>query len=138
MTPAELSRIHAAAFTQTRPWSEAEFADFLESPRCFLVTKGESFALGRVLGPEAELLTLAVAPLTQGKGLGRACLAQYEATALAQGAEESFLEVAAPNSVAINLYLTAGYAQVAERRDYYQATDGSRQDALILRRTLKI
>ena len=138
MTPAELSRIHAAAFTQTRPWSEAEFADFLESPLCFLVTNGESFALGRVLGPEAELLTLAVAPLTQGKGLGRACLAQYEAIARAKGADESILEVAAPNSVAINLYLTTGYEKIAERKNYYQTMDGARQDALILRKNLNI
>ena len=138
MTPAELSRIHAAAFTQTRPWSEAEFADFLESPLCFLVTNGESFALGRVLGPEAELLTLAVAPLTQGKGLGRACLAQYEAIARAKGADESILEVAAPNSVAINLYLTTGYEKIAERKNYYQTMDGARQDAHILRKNLNI
>ena len=138
MNPAELSRIHAAAFTQTRPWSEAEFADFLESPLCFLVTNGESFALGRVLGPEAELLTLAVAPLTQGKGLGRACLAQYEAIARTKGADESILEVAAPNSVAINLYLTTGYEKIAERKNYYQTMDGARQDAHILRKNLNI
>ena len=138
MTPEQLEAIHEAAFTQTRPWSASEFSSFLESPLCFLVTNGESFALGRVLGPEAELLTLAVAPLAQGKGLGRACLAQYEAIARAKGADESILEVAAPNSVAINLYLTTGYEKIAERKNYYQTMDGARQDAHILRKNLNI
>lgn len=136
MTPEQLEAIHRAAFQDTRPWSASEFSSFLESPHCFLVSKDESFALGRVIGPEAELLTLAVAPLTQGKGLGRACLDQFEETAHQKGAEESFLEVSAENAAAINLYKTNGYTQIAKRAAYYETTRGTRADALIFRKTL--
>lgn len=136
MTPEQLEAIHEAAFTQTRPWSASEFSSFLESPLCFLVTNDESFALGRVIGPEAELLTLAVHPVTQGKGLGRICLEQFERTAQIRGAEESFLEVAADNAPAISLYKTSGYSQISHRQNYYETTDGTRRDALIFRKSL--
>lgn len=138
MTPEQLETIHAAAFSQIRPWSRSEFATLLDSPHCFLISMTESFALGRVLGPEVELLTLAVHPVNQGKGHGRLCLERYEATARRKGAEESFLEVSADNNIAIILYKSVYYKEVSRRTGYYRNRDGSRSDALFLRKSLKI
>ena len=138
MTPDQLAAIHQKAFTTIRPWSRDEIAGLLESPLCFLVTEGESFAIGRVVGPEAELLTLAVAPLTQGKGLGRTCLGHFEREAAKRGATEFFLEVASDNIAAISLYKTNGYQEISRRKDYYSGLDGQPRDALILQKTVKI
>jgi ribosomal-protein-alanine N-acetyltransferase len=136
MTPEALEAIHQSAFVYTRAWTASEFSRFLESPLCFLVTKGESFALGRVIGPEAELLTLAVAPTSQGQGLGRDCLNQFEGMARRKGAEECFLEVSADNKPAISLYKTNGYSQVSTRGNYYQTKSGEKVDALIFGKSL--
>ncbi|WP_370231606.1 GNAT family N-acetyltransferase [Cognatishimia sp.] len=136
MTPQQLEVIHKSAFQQTRAWSASEFSDLLESPLCFLITNDESFAIGRVIGPEVELLTLAVAPSRQQKGIGRACLAAYESMAQNKGATESFLEVSAANTAAIHLYKTSGYAEISRRPNYYEVSDGTREDALIFRKSL--
>lgn len=136
MTPEQLATIHASAFRDTRPWSAAEFSDLLNSPLCFLIADHESFAVGRVIGPEVELLTLAVDPNSQGKGLGRAVLNAFEATAQKRGATECFLEVSEKNAPAIQLYKTSGYDEISRRARYYETSDGSRVDALIFQKIL--
>ena len=99
MTPGALAALHARAFTDApRPWSAAEFAALLAAASTLLVARGEGFALGRVAGPEAELLTLAVDPGARRRGLGRALVGAFEATAAARGAEEVLLEVAVTNA----------------------------------------
>jgi ribosomal-protein-alanine N-acetyltransferase len=134
--PDALAQTHARAFTDQRPWSAAEFADLLTSPHVFLVGDATSFALGRVIAGEAELLTLATDPDAQGRGLGRATLAAYHTAAQARDADTAFLEVAETNTTAIRLYETAGYARTAQRPDYYRMRDGQRVAAIIMNRAL--
>ena len=38
MTPLQMAKLHAAAFTTQRPWSETEFATLIESPHVFIIT----------------------------------------------------------------------------------------------------
>ncbi len=128
----QLAEIHAAAFRDSRAWTEREFDNLLTSPHCFYVGDSQGFALGRVVAGETELLTLAVLPQAQGIGHGRSLLRQYHETALSRGAESSFLEVAATNTPAIKLYLSDGYSKVACRKNYYTKLDGTLADALIL------
>lgn len=130
----DLARIHGAAFVQQRPWSVAEFADLLASPHVFVETTGAAFALGRVIAGEAELLTLACIPEAQSQGLGRQVLQRFHNAAAQRNADTAFLEVAANNDRAIRLYESEGYLLVANRRDYYQLTNGQRMDARIYRR----
>lgn len=130
MTPDRLSALHAAAFPDTRSWSAKEFSDLLESKLTCFVNRGDSFALGRVVGPEAELLTIAVPPLSQGKGLGRAILGQLEDAFKSRGVTEVFLEVSERNLRAINLYRSEGYVDISRRESYYTHADGSRSDCL--------
>lgn len=134
MTPDALARTHAEAFTDQRPWTAAEFADLLSSPHVFVVGDADSFALGRVIAGEAELLTLATAPATQGQGKGRDTLRAYHQVASTRGAQDGFLEVAETNRVAIRLYQSEGYSQTAKRPNYYRLTNGQRVAALILNR----
>lgn len=136
MTPQQLAAIHAECFTVPRPWSAEEFADMLGTESIFLCAQPEGFALGRIAGPEAELLTLAVRPAEQGKGLGRQLLRQYEAEARKRGATEAFLEVAVHNDAAIHLYRSEGYADAGWRKDYYEGPTGSKISCLVLSKEL--
>ena len=117
-------------------WGEADFAGLLRSPGVFALGDGRGIALGRVAADEAELLTLAVLPEYRGSGLGRGLLAGFEAGARARGATVAHLEVAAGNAPAIFLYRAGGYAEVGRRAGYYRAPDRSRDDAVLMARTL--
>ena len=108
MRPAVLAALHARCFTMPRPWSEAEFAELLESPHAFLVTAPGGFLLGRVIAGEAELLTVAVAPESRRRGTGRALLQAFSEAARARAADTAFLEVAEDNAPARALYRAAG------------------------------
>jgi len=132
MTPEALAALHAAAFSVPRPWSAAEFADFLAQPGCFLLVEPEGFLLGRVVAGEAELLTLAVAPEARRRGIGKRLVAGFLDESRRRGAETAFLEVAADNASAIALYEGVGFVTVGRRKAYYTCPNGSRVDALVM------
>ncbi len=133
MTPADLARLHAAAFTTPRPWTEAEFTDLLAAPGTFLETAENAFLLARTQADETELLTLAVAPAARRQGLARALLARFDAQA---AGTDAILEVAADNTAAIALYASAGWAHAGTRPAYYRRPDGTRLDAHVMRKSL--
>ena len=135
MTPNELARIHAAAFTQARPWSAKEFTDLVQSPHVHLTANPAGFALWRAVAGEAELMTIAVAPEYQGKGHGDALMRAWM-TAARDLAETAFLEVAADNHAALRLYEKAGFTTNARRRAYYPRDAGESVDAIVMRATL--
>jgi len=134
MTPERCAEIHAACFTTPRPWSAAEFSELLDSKPVFICARNQGFALGRIAGPEAELLTIAVLPQARGQGIGAALLADFQRQATAFGATDFFLEVATGNTAAIALYTKAGYQHCGLRKDYYETPRGPRVSALVLRR----
>jgi ribosomal-protein-alanine N-acetyltransferase len=136
MTPEALAALHASSFTTPRPWRAAEFAILQASPGVFVLGDAAGFVMGRVIAGEAELLTIAVAPEARRQGKGGALVAAFEAEARRRQASEAFLEVAASNGAARALYLAAGYAQVGARKAYYEEPDGTRCDALVLRKDL--
>jgi ribosomal-protein-alanine N-acetyltransferase len=136
MTPQALAQLHAAAFTQTRAWSEAEFATLLQQPGAILSAQAFCFALLRVTLDEAEILTIATAPDQRRKGHAAQILSQAEASAQKLGAATIFLEVAEDNDAAISLYSKAGYAQVGRRPGYYTPKDGAPVAAGVLRKQL--
>lgn len=132
MTPGALARIHEAAFTHGRPWSAVEFGQLLDQPTVRLLGAAEGFALVQIVPPEAELLTIAVAPAAQRQGLGRALLSRAMEAAAAEGATRLFLEVDIRNAAAIALYEAAGFARTGLRRAYYRHPDATRSDALLM------
>ncbi|GHC53404.1 ribosomal protein S18-alanine N-acetyltransferase [Neogemmobacter tilapiae] len=132
MTPEALALIHAQCFTRPPPWTAKTFASFLTDPTTFLLTDADAFILGRVILDEAELLTLAVAPLAQGQGKGQRLVGQFLQTARQKGAVTAFLEVAEGNAPARQLYAKAGFTQTGCRKRYYAGVE----DALLLSRPL--
>jgi ribosomal-protein-alanine N-acetyltransferase len=85
-------------------------------------------------GEVADVMTLAVAPRAQGRGLGRLLLDELERRAATRGAAHVILEVRADNPAARGLYERTGYTVISTRRRYYQPGD---VDALILRKSLR-
>lgn len=137
MTPSDMSALLARAFSgRLRAWSATEIADLLNSPHVFAVHKAQTFALGRAVVDEAELLMIATDPSHQRSGLARDILAQFEERAASAGATRIFLEVAADNEAAIALYHNAGFRQIARRAAYYDRSGQEREDALILEKSL--
>lgn len=136
MSPQELARLHRDAFHRQRPWSAREFEELLAHPTTLLTATKNGFGLLRLLPPEAELLTLAVAPAAQRQGLGRKLLVSVLAGAHAFGARQLLLEVAADNGPALALYESAGFARTGTRPGYYRYPDGSRADAILMRREI--
>jgi [ribosomal protein S18]-alanine N-acetyltransferase len=133
MTVEEFAALHARCFdTAPRPWSAAEFLGLFRMPGVLLLEHGQGFAVVRLAGPEAEVLTLVVAPECQRQGIARALLRQIEARVLASGGEQILLEVAATNSAARSLYASEGYEQVGRRCGYYGTPRGPKIDALVL------
>ena len=136
MTPDQLAALHEKCFETPRPWRAGEFADLLKSPQVFLIAQANGFALGRVAGPEVELLTLAVDPSVRRRGIGWALLTEIEKTARQNHAKQIFLEVSENNGAAITLYHKAGYRKAGLRKDYYKGLSGQNVDALVLSRDL--
>lgn len=135
MTPQDMAQIHAAAFTDARPWTAAEFTSLLDSPHVFTSTAPHGFALVRVVAGEAELLTIAVDPAHQGQGTGRRLMTRWM-TLAAQSASDAFLEVAADNAPARALYGTCGFAQSGLRTAYYARAGAPAVDAVLMRAPL--
>lgn len=131
-----MAALHAQCFTVPRPWSASEFDTFRADPATVLTTGSGGFALGRVTGEEAELLTIAVAPTQRRQGLGRQLLASFLSACAARGAALVFLEVDAGNVPALQLYRSAGFLVAGQRRAYYRGPDGITTDALVLRRAV--
>lgn len=89
----------------------------------------EIVAAGGVgLGPEAEVLTVAVSRKERGRGLGGALLDELLARAREGGAEDVFLEVRSRAPIAQKLYSGRGFAAVGLRKGYY-----GDDDALVMR-----
>ncbi|EEX08583.1 ribosomal-protein-alanine acetyltransferase [Ruegeria lacuscaerulensis ITI-1157] len=136
MTPQEMAEIHAAAFTQSRPWTASEFADLTAGRFTHVLGKQSAFALFQVIGDEAELLTIATHPNHQRQGLARALMQGWQTRACALGARRAVLDVAADNIPAIALYQGCGYAPCGLRRAYYGRPGANNVDAIVMERTL--
>lgn len=136
MTPAELAALSARAYLHMSPWSEADFAETLAQPVSLLTELPGAFVLGQVVLDEAEIFALATDPLIQRQGAGRKVLAAFENAAMTRGARDVFLEVAAANAQARAFYIACGYHEAGRRRNYYRKADGTRDDALLMRKAL--
>ncbi|NRA30531.1 MAG: GNAT family N-acetyltransferase [Parvularculaceae bacterium] len=124
-----LARCHAAVFPDGS-WDRAFWRGALASPHDVTLVLGQplhAFALFRLLGDEAELLTIGTE--RRGEGAGAVLLEGVIARALAARAKRLFLEVSDANKAARKLYDRFGCVQTGRRRRYY--ADGS--DALTLR-----
>jgi ribosomal-protein-alanine N-acetyltransferase len=89
------------------------------------------FSLFRTVADESELLLLAVLPSHHRSGVGSRLLEDFLERARKDGAVRVHLEVRDGNA-AVGMYRKAGFSPVGRRRNYYQAPDGRRFDAITL------
>jgi ribosomal-protein-alanine N-acetyltransferase len=120
-----MAAIHAASFA--RSWDAGSIAQFLGSPGCLSLLAAtaagqpaQGLLIARIASDEAELLTLAVLPLSRRLGLARALLGAAMTVLRERGAKRLFLEVEEGNAPARALYHSLGAVAVGRRPGYYE------------------
>lgn len=139
---ADLADLHAPVFHHA--WSEEDFTGMLSQGNIFgfiarPVGKPKQcagFVLARLVAGEAEILTIAVPPAMQRRGIGRDLMEGVLRHLHHERAESLFLEVDENNSAAQALYRRLGFIQVGLRPAYYETGQG-RSAALVLRKQMQ-
>ena len=133
------ARIHAETFAH--PWTSDEFERLLAADHTLAdgVLAGRrqtiaGFVLSHHAADEAEILSLAVAAPWRRQGCARALLGTHCSRLARHGVKVLSLEVETKNSAALELYREFGFRPVGERKGYYRTAEGTRSNALILRR----
>ena len=81
---------------------------------------------------EVHLLNITVAPDFQGQGWAHLMLDALDIWARGQNAEFIWLEVRVGNTRARQVYERHGFRQVGQRKNYYAAGRGQREDAVVM------
>ncbi|WDR02126.1 tRNA (adenosine(37)-N6)-threonylcarbamoyltransferase complex dimerization subunit type 1 TsaB [Devosia algicola] len=137
---ADLAKLHKQGFY--RGWSSDEFAGFLAEATtptyvaCDAKRRIAGFAMFRLSGDEAELLTIAVDPKWRGKKVATALLHAAFTDLMMSPVKTMFLEVDELNEPALALYRREGFEKVGSRKGYYPKADGSAATALVMSRNL--
>jgi [ribosomal protein S18]-alanine N-acetyltransferase len=129
--PLEVSDLAEAvdleARCQPRPWSEGVFKDELSAPnRIYLAAFDDGmvgFGGSLLVGDEAHVTTLLVAPDRRREGVGRSLLVELIQRVVDEGAQHLTLEVRSENEAARSLYRSVGLAPVGVRPGYYGDDD---------------
>ena len=118
------------------PWLRANFSDSLRSGYQAQLLLADETLLGYFVAmkgvDEVHLLNITVAPPYQRQGWARVMLDALAIWAKGQGADWLWLEVRAGNQRAMDVYKASGYARVGERKSYYAAAQGQREDAVVM------
>jgi ribosomal-protein-alanine N-acetyltransferase len=143
----EVMRVEQRAYAQ--PWSRTNFLDALHSgyqAQLLVAPSGSAEATARMGGSctvlgyfvamkgvdEVHLLNITVAPEYQGQGWSRVLLDALAIWARGQAAEWLWLEVRVNNLRALRVYEAHGYRRVGQRKGYYPAAHGQREDAIVM------
>lgn len=143
---AEMLRIEQASFAD--PWTVESLATALSLDRMRVLVAESSeqgkrggadgsgllgYVVALVVGVEAEIADLAVAPEARRAGVGRALLERALAELRDASVRTVFLEVRESNVAARTLYESTGFDSIGRRRGYYRSPV---EDALVLRREI--
>ena len=121
----------------SHPWSRGNFVDAMAAGyHCLLLLGGQDELLGYFVAmrgvDEVHLLNITVAPRHQHQGWAWVLLDALDLWARGQSAQWVWLEVRASNTRAKAVYERHGYRSVGVRKDYYPATQGQREDAVVM------
>ena len=137
MTPARLDEVlRIERVSYDHPWTHGNFADSLRSGYQAQLLCAADRVLGYFVAmkgvDEVHLLNITVAPADRGQGWGRLMLDALGVWSRAQGAQWLWLEVRVGNVRAQALYESQGFRRVGERKNYYPAVGGLREDAIVM------
>ena len=126
--------IEQSAYAQ--PWTRGNFTDSLRAGYQAQLLSAQDTVLGYFVAmkgvDEVHLLNLTVTPACQGQGWGRVMLDALAQWSRGQGAQWLWLEVRVSNARALGIYERHGYRQVGQRKNYYPAARGQREDAVVM------
>ena len=137
MTEARLDAVMALeAVAYPHPWTRGNFLDSLRAGyQGQLLQAGEEL-IGYFVAmkgvDEVHLLNITVAPHLQGQGWGRVMLDALATWSRGQGAQWLWLEVRVSNERAQRLYEHYGFRRMGQRKGYYPAAQGRREDAIVM------
>ena len=128
--------VAAEARSYQHPWTRGNFSDSLRSGYQAQVLMAGDALLGYFVAmkgvDEVHLLNITVPPEYQSQGWGRLMLDALALWSRTQGAQWLWLEVRADNARAQRIYEEHGYRRVGERKGYYPAAGGEREDAVVM------
>jgi tRNA threonylcarbamoyladenosine biosynthesis protein TsaB len=139
---AVIAELHAECFAPG--WSGTAVAELMAMPGAFALlaqaNTGEpiGFLIARSAADEAEILGLGVRSSHRRLGVAAALLRDTAARLALRGARKLHIEVARSNAAALRVYEKLGFMVTGERKDYYAAASGGREDALTMTRPLPI
>ena len=142
--PLTLARLPAVLAIEKQayahPWTEANFRDALGAGyQAQMVTAADAL-LGYFVAmkgvEEVHLLNITVTPQFQGQGWARLMLGALAIWARGEGALWLWLEVRVGNLRAIQVYEQHGFRRVGQRKAYYPAGIGKREDAIVMSKHL--
>lgn len=118
------------------PWNRTNFLDALHSGYQAQMLVADGTVLGYFVAmqgvDEVHLLNITVDPEFQGQGWAKVLLDALALWARGQGAEWLWLEVRVGNARAMHVYESHGYRRVGQRKQYYPADNGQREDAVVM------
>ena len=130
----EVLRIEQSAYVH--PWSLPNFRDALNAGYQAQILSAGGNVLGYFVAmsgvDEVHLLNITVAPVYQRQGWARLMLDALALWARGQGAQWLWLEVRDGNQRAMQVYERHGYRRVGQRKAYYPAPNGTREDAVVM------
>lgn len=138
--PGRTDQLNAVLAVELRayasPWSRANFVDALSSGNQAQLLMADDELLGYFIAlkgvDEVHLLNLTISPEHQGCGWAWVCLDALAQWARGQAAKRLWLEVRVSNVRAIKVYAAHGYQRVGQRKNYYPAPGGLREDAIVM------
>ena len=141
LTPAHLNAVlHIEQCAYAHPWSRTNFTDTLASGYEAQGLLAGDTLLGYFVAmkgvDEVHLLNITVAPEHQRQGWARVMLDALALWAQGQAAQWLWLEVRVSNQRAIVVYEAHGFRRVGQRKNYYPASAGQREDAMVMSRAL--
>ena len=120
----------------THPWTRGNFIDAMASGYQSQLLMADEHLLGYFVAmmgvDEVHLLNITLTPEFQRQGWARVLLDALAVWSRGRGAQWLWLEVRASNLRAQHIYEAHGYRRVGERKRYYPADQGQREDAVVM------
>ena len=117
------------------PWSHGVFRDcLLAGYQCIVLERDDEvvgYSVLSIAAGEAHILNICVHSTYRSMGYGEKLLDENLFRARSSSVREIFLEVRPSNKHALALYRKKDFHKVADRPEYYQASQG-REDATVL------
>ena len=119
------------------PWTRGNFLDSMYSGYETWTLREPSgqlagYFLLMLAVDEAHLLNISVRRDLHGKGVGRLELDKVVELAREKGMTSILLEVRPSNHRALAIYERYGFARIGQRKGYYPAAQGLREDAIVM------